>query len=51
MEAIFAYYPALSTAWLAGWQFRVSYDVCAQAPFFHSPAAEGIRDLTKGYYK
>ena len=27
---------ALSTEWLAGWQFPVLYDVCAQPPLFHS---------------
>ena len=30
MQAILACRPALSTKWLAGWQFPVCHDVCAQ---------------------
>ena len=32
MEAILACHPAVSTEWLAGWQFPVYYDVCARPP-------------------
>ena len=32
MEAILTCHPAVSTEWLAGWQFRVYYDVCARSP-------------------
>ena len=32
MEATLACHPAVSTEWLAGWQFTVYYDVCARPP-------------------
>ena len=32
MEGTLACHPALSTEWLAGWQFLVYYDVCARSP-------------------
>ena len=34
MEAILACHPAVSTEWLAGWQFTVYYDVCVRPPLF-----------------
>ena len=36
IEAILACHPALSTEWLAGWQFCVNYEVFAQAPLILS---------------
>ena len=36
MEAILACHPAVSTEWLAGWQFPVYYDVCARPPLFNN---------------
>ena len=36
MEAILAFHPAVSTEWLAGWQFTAYYDVCARPPLVPS---------------
>ena len=48
MEAILAFHPAVSTAWLAGWEFPVhrGYDVCARPPLRRVRVRQGKEQWT-----